>query len=93
MPMKLSQRTVNVMLPANDARELERLGLNVGDVVRDIIACKLDGDDGRFVLLKIPNHTYDSHIEFFDGDVGLALNSMAGSVECTGDDFTHSMKR
>jgi hypothetical protein len=95
---KLTQNVLEVVLPSHQARKLTRIaedkGVTVSQLVNEVLGPLLaEGEsEGRCVLLYINEDAYQAHLDFFDGDVELALNSMAGSVEVTGDDFAHSMR-
>ncbi len=101
MPNSLNRRFFNVWVDMEQAERLEKLaaskGVDVGDVVREVLTPLLAGGDegdevGRYVLVNIPDRTYRAHIKFFDGDADQALASMAGAIEVNGDDFTAALK-
>jgi hypothetical protein len=101
MPNTLSRRFFNVWVDMEQADRLEKLaaekGVGVGDVVREVLTPLLAGEDeqeeiGRYVLLKIPDRTYRTHIKFFDGDADQAVASMVGAIEVNGEDFAAALK-
>jgi hypothetical protein len=98
--MELNKRYVNVWLKFDQASKLEGIAkerkVDVGQVVQDILLPVLGNDEnttGRFVLLRVPESAYRTHLKWFDGDAELAKASMVGSVVCTAEDFADVMRR
>jgi hypothetical protein len=97
--MKLHSNVLNVVVPSDHAQKLARIandkGVSVSQLVNEVLAPLLgedDEDDGRWVLLRIPEDAYKTYLEFFEGDMGFALQSMSAHIELGGDDFARALK-
>ncbi len=97
----LGKRYVNVWLDFEKAEALEGIAaerkVDVSEVVQEILAPVLDGEgeneQGRFIVLRVPEKTYRAYVKFFEGEVEFAKQSMLAHVELGGEDFADAMRK
>ncbi len=97
----LHSNAISVVLPSDHAQKLARIahdkGVSVNQLVNEVLAPLLAEDedeyDGRWVLLRIPDDSYQTYLKFFEGDIRFALQSMCASVEIDATDFAKVLKR
>ncbi len=67
--------------------------ITVADLIKEVISPLVEGNgDGRVVVLRLPEHTWEAFVEFFEGDMRFVLQSMSAHVEHGGDDFARALK-
>ena len=100
MPTKLNSNVISVVVPSDHAQKLARIaqdkGVTVSQLINEVLAPLLaeDNDDAdtRCVVLYIPEHTWETYVEFFENDMRFVLQSMSAHIEHGGDDFSRGLK-